>query len=65
MIDRKKVSDLLCKIYSIQSSHLDVTGVIAKQYYCKALWRELFGDSEPYPIWMKSWGDDKTGKESQ
>ena len=58
MIDREKVSDLLCKIYSIQSSHLAVTGVIAKQYYCKALWRELFGDSEPLPLWMR-WGDDE------
>lgn len=55
MTDRDKVSDLLCKIYSIEGSHLPVTGVIEKQYYCKALWRELFGDSEPFPLWMSLW----------
>ena len=56
MIDREKVSDLLCKIYSIESTHLSMTGVIEKQHYCKALWRELFGDNEPFPIWMRFWG---------
>ena len=50
-LDRTKISDLLEKIYSIQSVHLSTEGVIAKKYYCKQLWMELFG-SEDMPTWM-------------
>lgn len=59
MIDREKVSYLLYKMYVIGNSHLDATVVIAKRYRCKALWREVFGDTEPLPLWMKSWGDEE------
>ena len=51
VLDRTKISDLLEKIYSIQSVHLSTEGVIAKKYYCKQLWMELFG-SEDMPTWM-------------
>ena len=50
-LDRKNVSDLMEKIYSIQSPHLSTEGVIAKKYYCKQLWMELFG-SEDMPTWI-------------
>ena len=50
--DKDKVSDLLYHIYSIQSPHLDVTGVVAKKYYCEALWKELFGKESELPKWM-------------
>lgn len=50
--DKDKVSDLLYHIYSIQSPHLDMCGVIAKKYYCKELWKELFGREDELPIWM-------------
>ena len=51
VLDRTKISDLLEKIYSIQSPHLSTEGVIAKKYYCKQLWIELFG-SEDMPAWI-------------
>ena len=50
-LDRTKISDLLEKIYSIQSVHLSVEGVLARKYYCKQLWIELFG-SEDVPKWI-------------
>lgn len=50
-LDRKKISNLMEKIYSIQSPHLSTEGVIAKKYYCEQLWIELFG-SEDVPTWM-------------
>lgn len=50
-LDRTKISDLLEKIYSIQSVHLSVEGVLARKYYCKQLWIELFG-SEDIPAWI-------------
>lgn len=50
--DKDKVSDLLYHIYSIQSPHLDMCGVIAKKYYCEELWKELFGKESELPIWM-------------
>lgn len=50
-LDRKNVSDLMEKIYSIQSPHLSTEGVIARKYYCKQLWMEIFG-SEDVPTWM-------------
>ena len=49
---KDKVSDLLYHIYSIQSPHLDVTGVVAKKYYCQELWKELFGKESELPKWM-------------
>ena len=51
VLDRTKISDLLEKIYSIQSVHLSVEGVLARKYYCKQLWMELFG-SEDVPKWI-------------
>ena len=51
-LDKDKVSNLLYHIYSIQSPHLDVTGVIAKKYYCGELWKELFGKESELPGWM-------------
>ena len=50
-LDRTKISDLLEKIYSIQSVHLSVEGVLARKYYCRQLWIELFG-SEDVPKWI-------------
>lgn len=50
-LDRTKISNLLEKIYSIQSPHLSTEGVIAKKYYCKQLWVDLFG-SEDVPKWI-------------
>lgn len=50
--DKDKVSDLLYHIYSIQSPHLDMNGVIAKKYYCEELWKELFGRESELPGWM-------------
>ncbi len=50
--DKDKVSDLLYHIYSIQSPHLDISGVIAKKYYCEELWKELFGKESELPVWM-------------
>ena len=50
--DKDKVSNLLYHIYSIQSPHLDMTGVIAKKYYCQELWKELFGKESELPWWM-------------
>ena len=43
--------EMLEKIYSIQSVHLSVEGVLARKYYCKQLWIELFG-SEDVPTWI-------------
>lgn len=51
VLDRTKISDLLEKIYSIQSVHLSVEGVLARKYYCKQLWMELFGN-EDVPKWI-------------
>ena len=51
-LDKDKVSNLLYHIYSIQSPHLDVTGVVAKKYYCEELWKELFGKESELPGWM-------------
>lgn len=51
VLNRTKISDLLEKIYSIQSVHLSVEGVLARKYYCKQLWIELFG-SEDVPKWI-------------
>lgn len=50
--DKDKVSDLLYRIYSIQSPHLDMCGVIAKKYYCEELWKELYGEESELPWWM-------------
>ena len=50
--DKDKVSNLLYHIYSIQSPHLDMNGVIAKKYYCEELWKELFGKESELPKWM-------------
>lgn len=50
--DKDKVSNLLYHIYSIQSPHLDMNGVIAKKYYCEELWKELFGKESELPEWM-------------
>ena len=50
--DKDKVNDLLYHIYSIQSPHLSMTGVIAKKYYCEELWKELFGKESELPGWM-------------
>ena len=50
--DKDKVSNLLYHIYSIKSPHLDVTGVVAKKYYCEELWKELFGKESELPGWM-------------
>ena len=50
--DKNKVSNLLYHIYSIQSPHLDVSGVVAKKYYCEELWKELFGKESELPRWM-------------
>lgn len=50
--DKDKVSDLLYHIYSIESPHLDMSGVIAKKYYCEELWKELFGKESKLPGWM-------------
>ena len=51
-LDKDKVSNLLYHIYSIQSPHLDVSGVVAKKYYCEELWKELFGKESELPRWM-------------
>ena len=51
--DKDKVSNLLYHIYSIQSPHLDVSGVVAKKYYCEELWKELFGKESELPRWMR------------
>ena len=50
--NKDKVSNLLYHIYSIQSPHLDMSGVIAKKYYCEELWKELFGKGSELPGWM-------------
>ena len=50
--DKDKVSNLLYHIYSIQSPHLHVSGVVAKKYYCEELWKELFGKESELPRWM-------------
>ena len=50
--NKDKVSNLLYHIYSIQSPHLDMNGVIAKKYYCEELWKELFGKESELPKWM-------------
>ena len=52
-ISKDKVSHLLYHIYSIQSPHLDVSGVVAKKYYCEELWKELFGKESELPRWMR------------
>ena len=46
-----EISELLNRIYRIQSPHLSTEGVIAKQYYCEELWKKLFPDKE-FPVWM-------------
>lgn len=51
VLNRIKIEGLLEKIYSIQSVHLSVEGVLARKYYCKQLWIELFG-SEDVPKWI-------------
>lgn len=53
VIDRTKISDLLEKIYSIQSVHLSAEGVIAKKYFCEELWKEIFGSEAELPAWMR------------
>ena len=50
--NKDKVSNLLYHIYSNQSPHLDMSGVIAKKYYCEELWKELFGKGSELPGWM-------------
>ena len=50
--DKDKVSNLLYNIYSIESPHLNMNGVIAKKYYCEELWKELFGKESELPVWM-------------
>lgn len=52
MPDKKEVGELLYEIYRIESPHLNVTGVIAKKFYCKKLWELLFGEEEEKPYWM-------------
>ena len=52
VLDRTKISDLLEKIYSIQSVHLSVEGVLARKDYCKQLWIELLGSEAELPAWL-------------
>lgn len=53
VLDRTKISDLLEKIYSIQSIHLSVEGVLARKYFCEELWKEIFGSEVELPAWMR------------
>lgn len=50
-LDKKKISDLLWNEYRTMCSHLSAEGMVARRYYCKELWRELFGE-EATPVWM-------------
>lgn len=50
-LDKEEISELLNRIYQIQSPHLSAEGVIAKQYYCEELWKVIFHDDE-LPVWM-------------
>lgn len=37
---------------TIESPHLDASGVTAKKYYREQLWKELFGEGSELPWWM-------------
>lgn len=50
-LNKGKISNLLWNEYRIMSPHLSAEGVVAKRYYCKELWKELFGEEET-PVWM-------------
>lgn len=50
-LNKEKISNLLWSEYRIMSPHLSAEGVVAKRYYCKELWKELFGEEET-PVWM-------------
>jgi hypothetical protein len=52
---REKVSGLLEKLYSNRGTNLDMTGVIADQYYCEEIWKALYGDDAEVPAWMRLW----------
>lgn len=50
-LNKKRISDLLWNEYRTMSPHLSAEGVVARRYYCKELWKELFGKEET-PVWM-------------
>ena len=50
-LNKKRISDLLWNEYRTMSPHLSAEGVVARRYYCKELWKELFGEEET-PVWM-------------
>ena len=50
-LNKEKISDLLWNEYQEMSSHLPTEGVVARRYFCKELWKELFGEEET-PVWM-------------
>lgn len=50
-LNKEKISDLLWNEYQEMSSHLSTEGVVARRYFCKELWKELFGEEET-PVWM-------------
>ena len=52
VLDGTKISDLLERIYSIQSVHLSVEGVLARKYFCEELWKEIFGSEAELPAWL-------------
>jgi hypothetical protein len=52
---REKVSDLLGKLYFNSGTNLDMTGVVAKQYYCEEIWKTLYGKDAEVPAWMRLW----------
>lgn len=52
---REKVSDLLGKLYFNSGTNLDMTGVVAKQYYCEEIWKALYGEDAEVPVWMRLW----------
>ena len=51
ILNKKRISDLLWNEYRTMSPHLSAEGVVARRYYCKELWKELFGEEET-PVWM-------------
>ena len=50
-LNKEKISNLLWNEYREMSSHLSAEGVVARRYFCKELWKELFGEEET-PVWM-------------
>ena len=49
--DKEKISELLMRLYLIQSAHLTKEGIVRKQHYCEELWKAIFHDDE-LPVWM-------------